>query len=125
MHELSVCQALITQVEAVAEQHRAIEVYAIRVQIGPLAGIEPDLLEHAYLIARAGTLAQDARLVIDRLPIRVYCEGCGRESEATAISLVCTHCGDWHTRLVSGDEMLLASVEFATNNELTATKIGK
>ncbi len=125
MHELSVCQALITQVEAVAKQHHAIEVRAIRVQIGPLAGVEPDLLQHAYLVARAGTLAQDARLVIDRLPIRVHCDRCGKDSQATASSLVCLHCGDWHTRLASGDEMLLASVEFATSSEMQAAEGGK
>jgi hydrogenase nickel incorporation protein HypA/HybF len=44
----------------------------------------------------------------------VRCETCGAESVALPNRLVCGACGDWHTRLVSGDEMLLASVELTT-----------
>lgn len=111
MHELSVCQALINQVEDIARQHRADAVQNIIVRIGPLSGVEPDLLTQAFPLASAGTVARDARLVIERLPIRVRCESCGAESDAEQNRLVCGACGDWHTRLVSGDEMLLASVE--------------
>ena len=111
MHELSVCQALIGQVEEIARQHRAAAVTTVNVRIGPLSGVEPDLLAQAFPLASAGTVAQSSRLVIEKLPIRVRCETCGAESAAEPNRLVCGSCGDWHTRLVSGDEMLLASVE--------------
>ncbi len=111
MHELSVCQALIDQVEDVARQHQAVAVATVYVQIGPLCGVEPDLLEQAFPLASAGTVAQASRLVIEKLPVRVHCETCGAETTAEPNRLVCGDCGDWHTRLVSGDEMLLASVE--------------
>ncbi len=116
MHELSVCQALIAQVEAVAVQHGATAVRSIRICVGPLSGVDPDLLQRSYPLVRAGTVADAAVLVIERLPIRVRCERCGLESEATPNRLICTHCGDWHTRLLSGDEMLLASVELEAND---------
>ena len=47
MHELSICQALIAQVEAIAGQ-RAAWVRQVRIGVGPLSGIEPQLLESAY-----------------------------------------------------------------------------
>jgi hydrogenase nickel incorporation protein HypA/HybF len=56
-------------------------------------------------------VAEAAQLVIEKLPIRVRCESCGAETAAEPNKLVCGTCGDWHTRLLSGDEMLLASVE--------------
>lgn len=111
MHELSVCQALIGQVEDIVRQHRASAVQGIIVQVGPLSGVEPELLRQAFPLASAGTVAQDSRLVIERLPIRVRCESCGAETAAEPNRLVCGACGDWHTQLLSGDEMLLASVE--------------
>ena len=111
MHELSVCQALIDQVEGVARQHQATAVTAVNVRIGPLSGVEPDLLQQAFPLASAGTVAQASRLVIEKLPVRVHCDACGAETAAEPNRLVCGRCGDWHTRLVSGDEMLLASVE--------------
>jgi len=118
MHELSVCQALITQVEQVAHQHQAIEVAQLIVQIGVLSGIEPELLQQAFTIARTlSPMTQQSVLVIESLPIRVHCSRCNRESTATANRLLCGHCGEWQTRLVSGDELLLKSVELVTHEK--------
>lgn len=111
MHELSVCQALIGQVEAVARQRGACQVKSVRVRLGPLSGVEATLLQQAYPLASAGTLAEASRLVIEPAPVRVKCETCGAESEAEPNRLLCARCGDYHTRLVSGDEMMLMSVE--------------
>ena len=111
MHELSICQALIEQVEAVAREQEAVQVVQIRVGIGPLSGVEPHLLEQAFQLARAGSIAASASLQIDHLPVRVSCRQCGRETEAEVANLACGNCGDWHTQLVSGDELLLSQVE--------------
>ena len=100
-----------TQVESIAREHRASRVTSITVGIGPLAGVEAQLLYHAYPIASAGTIAEGAELSIEVTPIRVHCQSCGKQSDASVNRLVCACCGDWHTELVSGDEMLLVSVE--------------
>jgi tRNA-Thr(GGU) m(6)t(6)A37 methyltransferase TsaA len=56
MHELAVCQALIEQVERVARDNAARRILSITVSVGPLSGVEPSLLEHAYPLAAAGAL---------------------------------------------------------------------
>lgn len=117
MHELSVCQALIGQVEDIARQHCATAIRSVNVRIGPLSGVQAELLAQAFPLASAGTVAQDSRLVLERLPIRVRCESCGAETAAEPNKLVCGECGDWHTQLVSGDEMLLDSVELVKSEE--------
>lgn len=111
MHELAVCQALIEQVEGVAAEHRAVGVTRIVVRIGPLSGVEPALLERAYAIARSGTIAQAAELVLETAPLIVHCADCGRQSNVNPTRLVCPLCGNWRTTLVSGDELLLARLE--------------
>jgi len=111
MHELSICQALLKQVEKIAADHQAHAVDKVVVHMGPLAGVEPRLLQEAFPIASAGTVAQRAELLIEKLPLRVRCGSCGAESDAQPNRLLCAACGDWHTHLISGDEMLLASVE--------------
>jgi hydrogenase nickel incorporation protein HypA/HybF len=123
MHELSVCQALLEQVATVAKSHRAQSVSRIVLRIGPLSGVEPQLLQAAFPLARGGTFAATAELVIEDLPIRVKCEQCGAETDATANRLLCGRCGDWHTRLLSGDELLLASVELLEAEEACATPV--
>jgi hydrogenase nickel incorporation protein HypA/HybF len=111
MHELAVCQALIDQVAHVAAEHGAASVCRIVVQVGPLSGVEPGLLEEAYAIARAGTVADTATLVLEQAQPRVRCNACGAESAVSANRLSCPECGNWRTTLVAGDELLLASVE--------------
>ncbi len=111
MHELSLCQALIAQVEQIAMSHGGKSVTLVKVRVGPLAGVDPLLLEHAYPFASAGTLAATSALVIESAPLKVCCETCGAETEAQPNRLLCGTCGDYHTRLVSGDEMTLMSVE--------------
>ena len=111
MHELSVCLSLLEEVKRVARENNAGSVTRIIVKIGPLSGVEPDLLRNAYPIAAAGTIAEDAELQIEISDVVVSCSQCGAESAATANRLLCAQCGDYRTNLVSGDEMVLQSLE--------------
>jgi hydrogenase nickel incorporation protein HypA/HybF len=111
MHELAVCQALLSQVAEVALAHQASAVASVTVRIGPLSGVEARLLRQAWPIASAGSSAADAELRILELPLRVRCETCGAETDASVNRLLCSACGDWHTQVISGDELLLERVE--------------
>ena len=123
MHELAVCQALMQQVDTIAADRNAHSVTSITVGIGPLSGVEPQLLVNAFSIARAGTSASSAELKVEHLPVKVRCNSCEQESEVKPNKMTCTHCGDWRTSLVTGDELMLLSVELeqaqvkAMNNE--------
>lgn len=118
MHELAVAQALVEQVDAVIDQHQASSAALIRVRIGPLAGVVPELLASAFPLAAAGSRMQHAELDLVAAPIRVHCQTCGAETEAAMNRLVCGACGDWHTQLISGDELLLESVELINDTPL-------
>ncbi|RMG27940.1 MAG: hydrogenase maturation nickel metallochaperone HypA [Gammaproteobacteria bacterium] len=113
MHEFSLCRALLRQVEQVAREHGARRVDRIELRLGPLSGAEAALLRQAWPLAAAGTLAAAAELVIEPAPVVVRCTACGAETEAAPNRLLCGACGDWRTRLVSGDELLLAQLELS------------
>lgn len=117
MHELAICQALMNQVESIAAERNARSVVSIVVGMGPLSGVEAQLLKHAYPVASAGTIAEGARLVVENLPVRIKCSQCGHESDALPNKLVCKACGDWRTTLISGDELILMRVELETAAE--------
>ncbi len=114
MHELAVAQALVEQVESVIRQHRAQSASLIRVRIGPLSGVVSELLGNAFPLAAAGSRMEHAVLDLVAAPITVRCETCGAQTEAAMNRLVCGACGDWHTRITSGDELVLESVELET-----------
>jgi hydrogenase nickel incorporation protein HypA/HybF len=119
MHELAICQALMEQVVAIAVRKHATAVTDIHVGLGPLSGVEPGLMQNAFPIAAAGTLAGAATLHLRETSIRVKCAACGAESTASANRLVCAECQDWRTMLVSGDELLLERVELDTGAKET------
>lgn len=111
MHELSICLSLLDQVKTIAAEHQAHAVTLIRLRIGPLSGVEPQLLANAYPLAAAGTIAEHARLEIDSTAVRVRCRDCAAESEAGPNRLLCSQCGSYRTQVISGEDMLLASLE--------------
>lgn len=111
MHELSICQALLQQVSEIAENHRARRVAAVRLRIGPLAGVEPALLERAFSLARVGTVAATADLTIVPGAVEIACRGCGSVAEVAAHALICPSCGSIEVRLMAGNEMILESLE--------------
>ncbi|MDD5037535.1 MAG: hydrogenase maturation nickel metallochaperone HypA [Methylococcaceae bacterium] len=117
MHELSLCQDLIDQVTELARRHGARSVARVKVQIGTLAGVEPVLLESAFTIARAGTVAEAAEMVTEVTSPRVLCLTCGRESETRASRLCCASCDSSDTRLIRGDELILAQVELVVEDD--------
>lgn len=114
MHELSVCYGLLSQVERVAREHAATGVTRILLQVGPLSGVEPRLLRRAWPVAAAASVAANATLDIEAADIRVRCSRCDAESAATANRLLCNTCGDYRTRVISGDELILKTLELET-----------
>jgi hydrogenase nickel incorporation protein HypA/HybF len=110
MHELAICQALVGEVSAVASAGKAGSVSDVYVSVGPLSGVECSLMLNAFPLAAAGTVAGNARLHLERTPVRVRCEECGAETEVAVNRLVCGECNNWRTRLISGDELLLERV---------------
>ena len=61
--------------------------------------------------AVAGTVAENAELFIEYGEVIVTCTECGAESPAKPNRLLCAACGDFRTRLISGDEMILERIE--------------
>jgi hydrogenase nickel incorporation protein HypA/HybF len=115
MHELSVCMSLLEQVQAIAAERGASYVTRIELKVGPLSGVESDLLRNAWPMASAGTIAVDAEFVIEEAEITVHCDSCGVDTAAKANRLVCGECGDFRTTVVSGDEMILQRIELETD----------
>jgi hydrogenase nickel incorporation protein HypA/HybF len=109
MHEYSIVSALLARVEAEARAHNALRVHRIRVQIGELSGVEKDLLESAYELARERTLCEEAELEIVAVEARWACRSCECKVPKGAV-LRCPIC-DRPATLAEGDEILLERVE--------------
>lgn len=110
---MSICQGLMSQVEQIARDKGASQVDSILLSIGPLSGVEPELLERAFVVAKAETVAKDAELEIETGPIVVECRICGASGEAQVNRLICGSCDSWQVNLKQGDELLLMRLELS------------
>jgi hydrogenase nickel incorporation protein HypA/HybF len=82
MHEYSLVQAMFDQIGGIVRERNAVAVRRVRVRIGRLAGVEPQLFRTAYEVYRIDTLCADAPLdiadvddsddlILDRLELEV------------------------------------------------------
>ena len=117
MHELSICYALLGQLEALAQTHGSERVLRVELSVGPLAGVEPELLLSAFPLAAQGSNAEDANLVLTEGVVKIHCRACDETREVPSNRLLCPKCGTWRTRLVAGDELLLLRVELEPRKE--------
>ncbi len=120
VHELAICEAVLHEVLAIAQAQDAWHIRRITLHIGPLAGVEPDLVRLAFPLVAAGTPCEAAMLAIEPLPVQVRCQTCDTVSEVPPNRLFCKHCAGWRVDLVSGDELLLAQVELLDHAATTS-----
>ncbi|SHK41266.1 hydrogenase maturation nickel metallochaperone HypA [Thermocrinis minervae] len=110
MHEFSIVQSLISLIEKYASEEGAKSVTRVVLQIGPLSGVEPHLLEVAFNTFKEGTVANQAVLEIERTDLAIYCDSCGKEYSKKELNILCPVCGSYG-RVVKGDELILKSLE--------------
>ncbi len=78
-------------------------------EVGPLAGVEPLLMQSAFAEAVAYGRLADATLVIDEVPLTAVCPACG-VVEVMPVRIACPGCGETQLALCGGDELRLRSV---------------
>lgn len=109
MHEYSIIQALLQRVEAEARERHATSIARLRVALGELSGVDPELLRSAWDVFRERTLCQGADLEIRAVPADWVCPACGR-SLPRGEMLRCLSC-QAPARLAAGDEIVLEQIE--------------
>ena len=115
MHEQSLVRALLKQVEAVRLQHDGRTVSEVRVEMGPLSGVEPLLLATAFEQLVPQSPAAGAALVIDEVALWAECTSCSREFEVRDFVFRCPTCGG-SVKVTRGDEFQLVSVSLKSSD---------
>jgi len=110
MHEYSLVRALLREVEKLMAKAGDVIVTEVRIQIGPLSGVEPQLLLTAFANLAPDSSLPEAELFIKEVPLMAECSECGSECEIVNFRFQCTHCHATRMRVTSGDTMLLESI---------------
>jgi hydrogenase nickel incorporation protein HypA/HybF len=114
MHELPVIESILKIVLKHTEKNSVRQVVAIHLQIGKLSDLEDEWIQRYFDYLSKGTVAEGAKLKIERMPIMVQCSACSTSYEAEAANLgelVCPACGGKNITLVSGREYYIKDME--------------
>jgi len=111
MHELSIALSLIEAVEEEAQHHSG-RVQAVHLKFGALSGVVKDALLSAFDMAAAGTSIEGARLMIEEVPVVVYCAGCQARQQVVSLQwFCCPVCNAPASEVVQGKELELVALE--------------
>lgn len=115
MHELSIAMSILESLEEESEQRGLGAVEAIHVRVGALSGVVPEALQSAYELAAGQTPFAAARLVIEAIPVAIFCAVCQGERPVTSPAwMCCAECGTPSGEIVRGRELQIAALELAT-----------
>ena len=111
MHELSITQSLLEIVNQEVAKHAISRVTTVKLKVGKLSAIEPTSLIFCFEILTKETLMEGAELVIDHVPVRGKCSGCGELFEVDGLLFTCPNCSGHNIKLTSGRELYIEEIQ--------------
>jgi hydrogenase nickel incorporation protein HypA/HybF len=112
MHELSIAYSLVQAADAAAQEVGLTQVSAVHLQLGALSGIVKDALLFSYDLASQGTRLEGSKLVIQDVPVSVYCRVCQAEGALASIQrFCCPVCGTPTADIRRGRELDIVGLE--------------
>jgi len=111
MHELKIAEELIGIVIKVAESEKLKKVNKVNIQFGKMIQIVPDIFRFVFESGVKGTIAKNAKLNLEILPVKFACKKCKVETEIDDLLFVCPFCGSNDLELTQGRETIIESIE--------------
>ncbi|MGB8507008.1 MAG: hydrogenase maturation nickel metallochaperone HypA, partial [Pyrinomonadaceae bacterium] len=109
---LSIAMSMIEMATEEAERRGGVQVHAIHLKLGQLSGVVKDALLFSYEVACAGTLLEGSSLIIEEVPVVVYCGACHLETPLASLQrFCCGSCGALTSEVVRGKELEVVALE--------------
>jgi hydrogenase nickel incorporation protein HypA/HybF len=111
MHEIQIARALSAIVLEVSEKEKLSVVTGVDISFGRMIQVVPEIFEFAFRECVRGSIAGDAKLNIEILPVRIRCRRCNEEMELGDLWFICNKCGSADLDIIHGKEMFVKSIE--------------
>jgi hydrogenase nickel incorporation protein HypA/HybF len=112
MHELSIAMSILDVAGEEVERRGSPQLEAIHLRLGPLSGVVKEALLSAYELAREATPFVTTRLIIEEVPIVIFCSKCDAERPVRSVQdFSCAECDTPASKLIHGRELELAALE--------------
>lgn len=111
MHELSIVASLFEILEEKAKEQKARKITLVKLKVGKLSGVVPEFLDTAFNFYKKETIAEDASLEIEEVPLKIQCKQCKMEVTKKDFIFICPRCGSQELKTLSGTELFLEKLE--------------
>jgi hydrogenase nickel incorporation protein HypA/HybF len=118
MHEMTICEQIIGQLEDERLRRGFGMVKRLRLEIGLLSCLDPDALRYAFEISTRDTFLDGLVLEIDRPPGQAKCLECDAEVKVSSRLDACPSCGGNRLDASGGTQMRLIEMEIFGQAEL-------
>jgi hydrogenase nickel incorporation protein HypA/HybF len=114
MHELSIAMSILDVAQEEVDRRGGVRISAIHLKMGAMSGVVSDALQSAYELAREQTGFEDCRLVIEELPVIVFCSKCQAQRPVQSLQwFCCAECDTPASDVVQGRELEICGLELA------------
>jgi hydrogenase nickel incorporation protein HypA/HybF len=111
MHELRIAEDLSAIVSETAEKENLSKVTRVNICFGQMVRIVPEIFEFAFRETMRNSVAEDAELNIEVLPVKMKCSCCGNDFQVTENRFSCNICGSTGLEIITGNELFIKSIE--------------
>ena len=111
MHEMSLCESVVQILVASAKEQCFTTVKTVWLEIGVLSCVEPEAMHFSFDVVTRGTLAEGAKLVIERVPATARCLSCHQDVTVHQYGDPCPACGGSDLQISGGDQLRVKELE--------------
>jgi len=112
VHELSIAMGIIDVAAEELDRHGGGTVVAVYLKVGALSGVVKSALQSAFELAREGSLLERSSLLIEDVPVTVFCAECRCERPVESLQdMCCQACGTHGANIVAGRELEIVAME--------------
>lgn len=111
MHELALTKSILDIAVSEAEKRKFGRVLSIKLRIGEFSGVVPQFIQNYYDIVSRGTVAENAKLIVEKIPVSIRCNSCGVVSTVDRTHIRCPECGKNDITMLTGREFYVESLE--------------
>ena len=115
MHEYSLVESLLDQVDRIRREQLADHVVGIHVRVGQFAGVESDLLREAFEVLADDRWHHAVELTMDIVPLEAECAPCRQTFFVKDFEFLCPHCRSGDITVLRGEELILDTVTLEQN----------
>lgn len=111
MHELRIAEDLSAIVLETAIREKLSIVSKVNISFGQMIQIVPEIFEFAFRECVKNSVAENADLNIEIIPIKMKCIDCGNDFKIEENLFVCNICGSTNLEIREGKELFIKSLE--------------